>query len=178
MRKIPRNSDGTMRRANRPKQLSERTIVARWIEAETLRLKQLGMSYETIAEHIVGVAHGRQRAIVELPEAVEFPADYRISLQAVHRAFARAITRLPNAEAAAHRKLDTARCEDMYFSLQAGIRRGDPKSIDVGVRVLEHKARINDYLVAAKVEVKGGGGAIPIRVIQDAVAALEDEEHK
>jgi hypothetical protein len=178
MRRTPRNSDGTMRRANQAKQLTERTILARWVEGETLRLKQLGMSYEAIADHIVGVAHGRQKAMVELPEALEFPAGYRISLQAVHRAFARAITRLPNAEATAHRKLDTARCEDMYFSLQAGIRRGDPKSIDVGVRVLEHKARINDYLVAAKLEIKGDGSAIPIRVIQDAVAALEDEEHQ
>jgi hypothetical protein len=140
MRRRPRNSDGTIRRPNQPKRLTSRSLIARWIEAETLHLKQLGMSYEAIATHIVAVARGQQKAMVEVPSGADFPHDYRISIQAVHRAFERAIVRLPNAEAQAHRKLDTERCESMFLSLQAGIRRGDAKSVDVGVKVLEHKA--------------------------------------
>src|SRR5208282_1735051 len=107
MRNKPRNSDGTIRRANKPKQLTSRSLIARWVEAETLHLKRLGMSYQAIADHISGVAQGQRKAMVPVPAQVEFPQAYRISMQAVHRAFQRAIVRLPNAEAAALRKLDT-----------------------------------------------------------------------
>src|SRR5215469_2980039 len=119
----PRSSDGTMRRANRPKLLTNRSIIARWVEAESLHLKRLGMSYQAIADHIVEVAHGRQKAMVPVPPDAKFPENYEISLQAVHRAFKRAIDRLPSAEASELRKLGNERLEDMYFSLQPGIRR-------------------------------------------------------
>jgi hypothetical protein len=136
------------------------------------------MGYEAIATHILGVAQGRQKAMVEVPPSVVFPPHYSISLQGVHRAFVRAITRLPNAEAEAHRKLDTERCEGMFFALQAGIRKGDPKSVDVGVRVLEHKARINSYMAPSRFELAGKDGVIPIRLFQQAVEALDDEKSK
>src|SRR5215471_10904584 len=93
-----RNSDGTMRRADRPKLLTNRSIIARWVEAETLHLKRLGMGYQAIADHIVEVAHGRRKPMVPVPHDVQFPPDYQISLQAIHRAFRRAIVCLPNAE--------------------------------------------------------------------------------
>jgi hypothetical protein len=73
-----------------------------------------------------------------------FPADYRISFQAVHKAFQRALARTPAADLEAHRKLDTARCEDMYLALQGGIQKGDPRSVEVGVKVLDHKAKLNN----------------------------------
>jgi hypothetical protein len=114
--------------------------------------------------------------MVEVPPTVVFPPHYTISLQGVHRAFVRAITRLPNAEAEAHRKLDTERCGGMFFALQAGIRKGDPKSVDVGVRVLEHKARINSNMAPSKLELAGKDGVIPIRLFQQAVEALDDEK--
>src|ERR1700675_3326415 len=93
----PRNSDGTIRQTNKPRLLTNRSIIARWVEAETLHLKRLGMSYQVIADHIVGVAHGQQQATVPIPQDVQFPEAYCISMQAVHRAFRRAIVRLPNA---------------------------------------------------------------------------------
>jgi hypothetical protein len=105
----PRNSDGTMRRANNPKRLTNRSIIARWVEAETLHLKRLGMGYQAIADHIVEVAQGRQKAMAPVPQGAQFPEGYQISLQAIHRAFRRAIVRLPNAEAAELRKLDSER---------------------------------------------------------------------
>ena len=113
MRNKPRNSDGTLCRTNKPRQLTNRSIIARWVEAETLHLKRLGMSYQVIADHIVGVAHGQQQAMVPIPEHAQFPQEYSISTQAVHQAFRRGILRLPNAEAVELRKLDTERCEDM-----------------------------------------------------------------
>ena len=148
----PRNSDGTIRRANKPKRLTDRSLIARWVEAETLHLKRLGMSYQAIADHMMGVAQGQQRAMVPIPQDVHLPQGYRISMQAVHRAFRRAIVRLPNAEAAELRKLDSERLDDMFLSLQQGIRRGDPRSIEVSVRVLSLKAEINGYKAPARGE--------------------------
>src|SRR5271166_2527404 len=107
----PRNSDGTVRRPHQSKKLTSRSLIARWVEAETLHLKRLGMRYQEIADHIVAVARGHQRAMVTIPENIQFPPDYRISLQAVHHAFRRAMVRQPNAEAAELRKLDTERLE-------------------------------------------------------------------
>jgi hypothetical protein len=90
-----------------------------------------------------------------VPQDIHFPDGYRISVQAVHRAFRRAIVRLPNAEAAELRKLDSERLEEMLLSLQAGIRQGDSRSIEVGVRVLTHKPELNGYKSPARVEMSG-----------------------
>ena len=170
----PRSSDGTMRRANRPKVLTNRSIIARWVEAETLHLKRLGMGYQAIADHIVEVAHGRQKAMVSVPRDAQFPEGYQISMQAVHRAFRRAIVRLPNAEAAELRKLDSERLEEMFLSLQAGIRQGDPRSIQAGVRVLVHKAEMNGYKTPARVDM--AGRRVDVLVQEHAAPGQEDEQ--
>ena len=169
MNRKPRNSDGTIRPSNKPARLTNRSIIARWVETETLHLKRLGMGYQAIADHIVGVAQGAQKAFVPVPHDARFLQGYQISVQAVHKAFRRAIVRLPNAEAAELRKLDTERLEDMLLSLQAGIRQGDPRSIEVGVRVLTQKAELNGYKAPARVEMSG------IHLVQQQ-AAQEAEE--
>jgi hypothetical protein len=94
MYKKARNSDGTICRSNKPRLLTNRSVIARWVESETLHLKRLGMSYQAIADHIVGVARGQQQAVVPLPESATFTEEYSISPQAVHRAFRRGIVRL------------------------------------------------------------------------------------
>jgi hypothetical protein len=128
-----------------------------------------------IADHIVAVARGRQQAMVPIPEHAPFAEEYRISSQAVHRAFQRGIARLPNTEAEAYRRLDTERCEDMYLSLQPGIRKGDPRSVEVGVKVLAHKAEINGYQAPAKIEMTGkDNGPLTIELFRQ----LYDEAEK
>ena len=177
MRTKPRNSDGTIRRTNAPRLLTDRSIIARWVEAETLHLKRLGMSFQMIADHIVGVGHGQQQAMVPIPEHAPFAEDYSVSAQAVHRAFQRGIARLPNTEAGAYRKLDTERCEDMFLSLQPGIRKGDPRSVEVGVKVLVHIAEINGYKAPAKVEMTGKqGGPLTIETFRRLCEEAEGEE--
>jgi hypothetical protein len=171
MSKRARNSDGTIRRANQPKQLTNRSIIARWVEAETLHLKRLGMGYQAIADHIVVVAQGHQKAMVPIPSNAQFPPEYRISMQATHLAFKRAIVRLPNAEAAELRKLDSERLDDMFLSLQSGIRQGDTRSIEVGVRVLSHKAEINGYKAPSRVEMR----APSVKVLVEQQAAGDAE---
>jgi len=173
----PRNSDGTIRQTNKPRLLTNRSTVARWVEAETLHLKRLGMSYQEIADHIVAVVHGKRPAMVPIPEQVQFTQEYSVSAQAIHRAFHRGIARLPNTEAEAFRKLDTERCEDMFLSLQAGIRKGDPRSVEVGVKVLAHKAEINGYQAPARIEMTGKkGGPLEIETFRKLCEEAEGEE--
>jgi hypothetical protein len=177
MRNKPRNSDGTIRRNNQPRLLTNRSVIARWVEAETLHLKRLGMSFQVIADHIVGVIRGKQQAMVPIPEHAPFAEDYSVSGQAVHRAFQRGIARLPNTEAEAYRKLDTERCEDMFLSLQPGIRKGDPRSVEVGVKVLVHKAEINGYTAPARVKMTGKeGGPLAIETFRKLCEEAEDED--
>ena len=105
--------------------------------------------------------------MVPIPEQVQFTQEYSVSAQAIHRAFHRGIARLPNTEAEAFRKLDTERCEDMYLSLQPGIRKGDPRSVEVGVKVLAHKAEINGYQAPARIEMTGKqGGPLEIETFR------------
>jgi hypothetical protein len=112
--------------------------------------------------------------MVAVPQDVQFPAGYQISLQAIHRAFRRAIVRLPNAEAAELRKLDSERLEEMFLSLQAGIRQGDPRSIQAGVRVLAHKAEMNGYKTPARVEISGT--RVDVLVKEQSAPGQEGEE--
>src|SRR5216683_5492417 len=63
----------------------------------------------------------------------------------------------PAVNAEVYRKEDTARCEDMFMHLQRGIGAGDPRSVDAGVRVLAHKAKLDGYTVEPE-QVGGAGG--------------------
>jgi hypothetical protein len=122
----------------------------------------------------VEVAHGRQKAMVPVPQDAKFPEAYQISMQAIHRAFRRAIVRLPNAEAVELRKLDSERLEEMFLSLQAGIRQGDPRSIQAGVRVLAHKSEMNGYKTPARVDMTGR--RVDVLVQEHAAPGQEDEQ--
>jgi hypothetical protein len=152
--KKPRNSDGSIRNSNTPKLLKPRSEWAGFVEAECLHLKRWGMSFQAIADHIGAVARGERPPLVPIPEGVSLPKDHRISAQGVHRAFKRGIARLPNAEAAELRKLDTERLEDFLFSLQSGIRQGEARSIEVAAKLLALKAEINGYKSPTRLEMK------------------------
>ena len=63
-----RNSDGTIRNGRAPAKLTMRSVVARWVEAETIRRKQMGLSWDMIAEQITQVGRGlAQPAVRGLP---------------------------------------------------------------------------------------------------------------
>lgn len=74
------------------------------------------------------------------------------------------------------RKLDSARCEEMFLNLQPGIRKGNPRAIEAGVKVLRHVAQINGYSAPQRHELTGRDGA-PLTLVQllEAVGPIDDE---
>lgn len=140
-----RELDGRFRNHAKPTGLSERTLRARWLEAEVLCLKRQGFSYEVIAQHITEVGRGLRTALTPLPEGMSFSPDYTISAMGCHKAFQRGLRRSPALAADELRRLDTDRCEEMFHSLLPGIRQGDPKAVRAAVQALALKAAINGY---------------------------------
>jgi hypothetical protein len=140
-----RNPDGRFRNLNQPTVLSSETLRAQWVEIEAMRLKRNGFSYEAVAERITAVGRGQQPPMTPLLDGIGFPPDYQITAMACHKAVRRALRRAPALEADEMRRVDTERCEELYYSLTAGIDQGDPQSARAAVSVLAHKAAINGY---------------------------------
>ena len=157
--------------------VSEAVYRARWVEAETVRLKHMGISFDAIAEQITRVGRRQAQAIVTIPDGVEFPPDFQISRQACHKAFKKAVAREPALATEEFRKLDTARCEDMFLNLQPGIRKGNPRSVEAGVKVLRHEAQINGYAAPQRHELTGKDGK-PLTLVQllQAIGPISDEK--
>jgi hypothetical protein len=153
-----------------------RSRISHWVEAETLGLKTHGMSFEKIADHITGVAAGRQPALVAVPADLEFLPNYCISCQAVHKAFKRAIARIPTAEVEAYRKLGTERCEAMFLALQGGIQKGHPPSVAAAVKVLELLAKLNNLAAPAKPEATEQDA--PLSIVQIKHYLRQDREQE
>ena len=144
---MKRNPDGTWRNARHPIVVSNRTNKARWVTAEILACKRKGLSMAMTATHISRVGQNQEQALSPVPDVVVFPPNYHFSESAAFKAYHKAMDRQPAINAEILRKEDTARPEDMYLKLQAGISNGDPRHIDTAVRVLAHKAKLNGYAV-------------------------------
>ncbi len=150
---MKRNADGTFRNSRRPIIFSEAAQRDRWVEAEAIHLKRMGFSYEAIAEQITRVGRGQAKALTSMPEKLTFSPDYRITRQACHKACQKALARQPALEVEELRKLFSERCEDMYLNLQPGIRKGEPRAVEGGTKVLTLTARINGVLPPQRLEV-------------------------
>ena len=172
---MKRHPDGRWRNARKAVVVSEAILRARWIEAETLHLKRMGLSFEVIADQITRVGRSQAQAIVAIPDGVTFPPDFRISRQACHKAFKKAVAREPSLAAEEFRKLDTARCEEMFLNLQPGIRKGNARSVEAGVKVLRHNAQINGYAAPQRHELTGKDGK-PLTLVQllEAIGPISD----
>lgn len=174
---MKRQPDGTWRGPRQPIAVSETLARARWVEAETLHLKRMGLSFEEIAEQITRVGRSQANPIVAAPDGVNFPPNYSISRQAVHKAFRRAIAREPSLAVDELRKLDHARSEEMFMNLQPSIRKGNARAIAIGIRLLDHAARIHGYAAPHRHELTGKDGR-PLTLVQflEAVGPIPDEE--
>jgi hypothetical protein len=159
--------------------MSAGTLRARWVEAEVVHLKRMGLSLGAISEQVTRVGRGQAQPITSIPDGLSFPPDYQISRQACHKAFRKAIAREPSLAVEEFRKLDTARSEEMFLNLQPGIRKGNPRAVEVGIKVLDHTAKINGYAAAQKHELTGKDGK-PLTLVQllEAVGPIPDEDEK
>ena len=157
--------------------VSEAVLRARWVEAETVHLKRMGLSFDAIAEQITNVGRGQARAIVPVPDGVTFPPDFKISRQACHKAFKKALGREQSLAVEEFRKLDTARCEEMLFNLQPAIRKGNPRAIEVGLKLLRHEAQTHGYAAPQRHELTGKDGQ-PLTLVQliEAIGPIGEEE--
>ena len=174
---MKRHPDGRWRNSSEAMVVSQAIQRARWIEAETLHLKRMGLSFEAIAGQITRAGRRQAQAIVAIPDGVELPPDFQISRQACHKAFKKAVAREPSLAAEEFRKLDTARCEEMFLNLQPGIRKGNPRSVEAGVKVLRHNAQINGYGAPQRHELTGKDGK-PLTLVQllEAIGPIGDEQ--
>jgi len=176
---MKRQPDGRWRSPRQPSNASQAVLRARWVETETIRLKQMGLSFDEIAARITLVGLGQAPSMVAVPEGVTFPAAYRITKQACFKGFRRAIAREPALEIEEMRKLDNARSEELYMTLQPGIRKGNTRSVEVGIKVLDHTAKINAYAVPQRHELTGKDGK-PLTLVQllEAVGPISDEDNE
>jgi hypothetical protein len=172
-----RQPEGTWSGTHRPVAVSSSVLRARWVEAETLHLKRIGLTFDAIAEQITRIGRGLAQAIVAVPDGVVFPPEFQISRQACHKAFRKAIARLPALEIEEYRKLDTSRCEEMFLNLQPGVRKGNPRSVEAAVKVLRHAAQINGYAAPRRQELTGKDGS-PLTLVQllEAVGPVDEKD--
>ena len=171
-----RNDDGTFR-GKQPKRATNRYLLARFVESEVVRLKNLGMDFPRIAEQVTLIGRGRTKSITELPPDLRFPLDYRISTQGCHKAYSKALRRECALAVEEHRQMDTARCEEMILSLQPGLRRGDPKTVEAAIKVLGHKSKLLGLEAPKRMEMTGkDNGPLTIDLFRQLCDEAEKED--
>jgi hypothetical protein len=76
-----------------------------------------------------------------------------------------------------HRQMDTARCEEMILSLQPGLRRGDPKTVEAAIKVLGHKSKLLGLEAPKRMEMTGkDNGPLTIELFRQLCDAAEKED--
>jgi hypothetical protein len=95
----------------------------------------------------------------------------------VPQSIQKAVARAPSLAVEELRKLDNARSEEMWMNLQPAIRKGNPRAIEVGVRVLDHTAKIQGYAAPQKHELTGKDGK-PLTLVHllNEVGPIPEEE--
>src|SRR5271163_2393282 len=176
---MKRQPSGRWRGARQSVVIPDTVLRARWIEAETIQLKRIGLTFDAIADQITRIGRSQAQPIIASPAGVTFPADFQISRQACHKAFRKTIAREPSLAVDAFRRLDSARCEEMFASLQPGVRKGNPRAVEASVKVLRHLAQLNGYAAPQRHELTGKDGK-PLTLVEllQAVGPIEDEEQQ
>jgi hypothetical protein len=89
----------------------------------------------------------------------------------------RGLARAPALAAEEFRKIDTARCEEMFLNLQPGVRKGNIRAVEASVKVLRHVAQLNGYAAPQRHELTGKDGQ-PLTLVQllEAVGPINDDE--
>lgn len=165
-----RHADGKFRGSHQPSEVSARTIRARWVEDEVLKLKLLGIpTFHAIAQQISKVGRGEAQPMAEFPPGIDFPPDYSISPVACWRACQKALVRGPRLRVQEMRDIDSDRLEEGILAAQKFIKQGDSAALQNLSRLIMTRARLNGYLAAQKLELSGkSGGPVEIKKTDDA----------
>jgi hypothetical protein len=165
-----RHSDGKFRGSHQPSEVSARTIRARWVESEVLKLKTLGLTtFHSIAQQLTKVGRGESQPVVEFPQGLTFPPDYSISAVACWSACQKALARGPRLRAQEMRDIDSDRLEGGILATQKSVKQGDPAALQALSRLITTRARLNGYLAPQKLEVSGkSGGPLEVKRTDDA----------
>jgi hypothetical protein len=149
------NPDATRRNTNKASRLTDRFLIARWLERECLRQKKLGISYATIADLINQSVAGKPGTGVVLPDPdiMTLAPGYTTTAMTCCRAVRRGLNREPAQAAEEYRNLDTARLEDWLLAMAGAVRKGDALAIRTSLELLKHKADLNGYGPSKKSEV-------------------------
>src|SRR5262249_51924714 len=175
--RVKRQPDGRFRGNRSAIKTSNKILISHWVEREVLRLKRMGMSFETIADCLSRAGRGEFVPTVSLPEDVSFPPGYSISKMGACKAYRRRMEREPSLQAQEHRRLDTERLEELYLIQQPGIKQGERKAIDAALRILALKSKVVGYETTGKVELVGSNSApLPITLVREVIARVEQEE--
>jgi hypothetical protein len=85
---MKRHPDGRFR-GNRAKiQVTDKALISRWVDAQVIRLKRMGVStFETIADLLTRAGRGELVPTVSVPPEVTFPPDYSISKMGCWKAY-------------------------------------------------------------------------------------------
>jgi hypothetical protein len=177
MGKRPRNSDGTVRSANQAKRLTNRSIIARWVETETLHLKRLGMATRRLPIISYGSRRCSRRRWRRFPQGLAFPRITRSRCRRFTGPFdARSFacpTRMPSSFAPSTPsavKTCSSPCRQVFAKATRAASRW-------GVKVLAHKAEINGYKMPGKVELTGKqGGPLAIETFRRMCEEAEREQ--
>ena len=110
----------------------------------------MGLPFRAIAEHITRVGRGQTQPLTKMSEGVTFPPDYTISRQACFKAIQKALGREQALKVEQLRKIDNARSEELFASLQSGIRKGKVREIEAAIKVLDHSAKVNNLAAAQR----------------------------
>jgi hypothetical protein len=151
-------------------------IRARWIEGEALRQLRFGLTYRQIAAVLTSLARGEMTpatAGIDLPPDVTFPPGYSINHQRVFELVKHALDRFPMLEAAALRTLWMTRYEEAWAYLQPGMRKGNARSIEVGMRVAERAAKLCGLDMPTQVALTDPDGGIPLEAVRRVMDRLD-----
>lgn len=154
-------------------------IRARWIEGEALRQLRFGLTYRQIAAVLTSLARGEMTpaiAGIDLPPDVTFPPGYSINHQRVFELVRQALDRFPMLEAAALRTLWMSRYEEAWAHLQPGMRKGNPRAIEVGMKVAERAAKLAGLDMPAKLAItEPDDGRIPLESVRRVLDRFDAE---
>jgi hypothetical protein len=97
--------------------------------------------------------------MIDLPEGVVFPPNYRISTRAALKAFHKALARRTDLAVDELRVVAHDRLETLYLAAQGAVARGSLEAVRAAVVVLREHARIFGYAQADPEALATAGGA-------------------